>query len=53
MSSVCMLIYTLYNGSKLNVMTTYFLKEAIEFQRIISIVIIDNRHTIPFNPMFL
>ena len=42
-----------HNRGELEVMTTYFLEEVIELQRIVGIVIIYYRHPVPFYSVFL
>ncbi len=47
MTAIGVLLQTLDNRSKLNVVAIYLLKEIVEFIGKIGIIVIDNSHSIP------
>ena len=52
-ASVCVRREALHDGGELNVVASYLLKEVVELQRVVGVVVVHHRHAVPFHSVLL
>ena len=53
MASVVVLEYALHYGRKLQVAASHIFEKPIKLHRIVGIIVVDHRHSVPFHSVFI